>query len=340
MKFSIRFINFVLKTGNMHLSDALLSTPVALTGVVVAVGLLATAGKEIKEKHNSSIIPLMGVLGAFVFAAQMINFAIPGTGSSGHIIGGVLLAAFLGPWAAFVTLASVLIIQCLVFADGGLLALGCNLINMGAMTTLVAYPLVYKPIVRKSTNTWVITTGAILACIVGLELGACLVTLETMLSDVSALPWNRFLSIMTLIHLPIGAIEGVATALVLVFVARTRPDLLNHETAKPSRKSIGRAALWFGIATVVIAGGIVWFASSNPDGLEWSIAQVSGMDELEQEHPTIVSIWAGKMANKTSIMPDYENPLSGIAGAVIVLLIIWCITTLLTKRHKAHAHTE
>lgn len=322
----------------MHLSDALLSTPVALTGVGLAVGLLATAGKEIKEKDNSSIIPLMGVLGAFVFAAQMINFAIPGTGSSGHIIGGVLLAAFLGPWAAFVTLASVLIIQCLVFADGGLLALGCNLINMGAMTTLVAYPLIYKPIVRKSTNPLVITGGAVAACIVGLELGACLVTLETILSGVSALPWKSFFSIMTLIHLPIGLIEGLATAAVLIFVARSRPDLLNNEVSRPSKKSVGRAAVWFGIATVILAGGIVWFASENPDGLEWSISKVSGAEELVQEHPTFISAWAGKVANTTSIMPDYDNPLSGIAGAVIVLLIVWCITSLLLKKKISPEH--
>lgn len=318
----------------MHLSDALLSTPVALTGVVVAAGLLATAGKEIKKNDNSSIIPLMGVLGAFIFAAQMINFAIPGTGSSGHVIGGVLLAAFLGPWAAFVTLASVLIIQCLVFADGGLLALGCNLINMGAMTTLVAYPLIYKPIVRRSENPWIISLGAVCACVVGLELGACLVTLETMLSDVSALPWNRFLSIMTLIHLPIGVVEGLATAAVLAFVARTRPDLLNSESRNPSKKSMSRAVMWFALATVVIVGGVVWFASANPDGLEWSIAQVAGVEELEQEHPTLVSLWAGKVSNSTSIMADYENPLSGITGAVIVLLIVWCITSLLVRRHK------
>ena len=320
------------------MSDALLSTPVALTGVAVAVGLLATAGKEIKEKDNTSIIPLMGVLGAFVFAAQMIKFAIPATGSSGHVIGGVLLAAFLGPWAAFVTLASVLIIQCLVFADGGLLALGCNLINMGAMTTLVAYPLIYRPIVGKSTNPWRITLGAICACTVGLELGAFLVTIETVLSGVTALKWTNFLSIMALIHLPIGAVEGIATAAVLAFVARTRSDLLNHEYRKVSKKSVGRAVLWFAIATVVIVGGVVWFASENPDGLEWSIEKVAGVEELEQEHPTVISALAGKISNSTSIMPDYENPLSGIAGAVIVLLIIWCISSLVIR--KPQKHTE
>lgn len=320
------------------MSDALLSTPVALTGVVVAVGLLATAGKEVKKKDNSSIIPLMGVLGAFIFAAQMINFAIPGTGSSGHVIGGVLLAAFLGPWAAFITLASVLIIQCLVFADGGLLALGCNLINMGVMTTLVAYPLIYRPIVRNSLNPWRITLGAVCACTVGLELGALLVTVETELSGVSALNWGQFYSIMALIHLPIGIIEGIATAAVLAFVARTRPDLLRHEHKKLNKKTVGRAVIWFGVATAVLALGVVWFASANPDGLEWSLERVAGAEELEQEHPTIVSVFAGKLTNTTSIMPDYDNPLAGIFGAVIVLTILWCITSLLIRKPK-HLHS-
>lgn len=319
----------------MHMSDALLSTPVALAGVGVAVGLLAVAGKEIKRNDNSSIIPLMGVLGAFVFAAQMINFAIPGTGSSGHVIGGVLLAALLGPWAAFITIASVLIIQCLVFADGGLLALGCNLINMGAMTTLVAYPLVYLPIVGKSKSSWRIALGAVCACTVGLELGACLVTLETVLSGVTALKWSQFLAVMAAIHLPIGIIEGLATAAVLVFIARTRPDLLvGLGEKKLSKGSVKKAVLWFAVVTVVLVGGVVWFASENPDGLEWSIEKITGMEELEAEHPTVVSVLAGKVSNSTSIMPDYDNPLSGIVGAVIVLAIVWCISAFLIPRHK------
>lgn len=318
----------------MHMSDALLSTPVALTGVAVAVGLLATAGKEIKERDNTSVVPLMGVLGAFIFAAQMINFAIPGTGSSGHVIGGVLLAAFLGPWAAFLTLSSVLFIQCLVFADGGLLALGCNMINMGAMTTLVAYPLVYKPIVGKSREFWRITLGAVCACTVGLELGAFLVTVETVLSGVSVLSWDKFLSIMALIHLPIGAVEGIATAAVLAFVARTRPDLLANRDRKPSKKTVMRAALWLALATMVIAGVIVWFASANPDGLEWSIEQIAGVEEIEQENPTLISVFAGKFANRTSIMPDYDNPLAGIVGALIVLVIVWSLSSVLIRKQS------
>lgn len=325
----------------MHMSDALVSTPVAIAGAVVAVGLLAVAGKQVKKQDNTAMVPLMGVLGAFVFAAQMINFAIPGTGSSGHVIGGVLLAAFLGPWAAYITIASVLIIQCLVFADGGLLALGCNLLNMGATTTLIAYPFIYCPIAGKSHNPWRISLAAILACIVGLELGASLVTGETMLSEVSALHWTDFLGIMAVIHLPIGFCEGLATAAVLAFVAKSRPDLLLNAGIRPSRKNLKKAMLWFGIATVVIVGGVVWFASANPDGLEWSIEKVAGVEEIEQEHPTALSLLAGRVSTATSIMPDYENPLSGIIGAIIVLVIVWCLTSILVHpRHKNRKSEE
>ena len=137
----------------MHMSDGLISTPVAAVAAVAAAALIGVAGFKVKKSTRPGIVPLTGVLGAFVFAAQMVNFSIPGTGSSGHIIGGVLLAAFLGPWAAFLALSSVLIIQCLLFADGGLLALGCNIVNMAAMSCLVAYPLVFRPLIGRGAST-------------------------------------------------------------------------------------------------------------------------------------------------------------------------------------------
>ena len=112
------------------MADALVSPAVAGVAAVVSVSLLVVAAKKIrKESSDSSVVPLMGVMGAFIFAAQMINFTIPGTGSSGHIVGGILLGAILGPWAALLTLASVLVVQCLIFADGGLMALGCNILT-------------------------------------------------------------------------------------------------------------------------------------------------------------------------------------------------------------------
>ena len=116
----------------MHMADALVSPAVGGTMWAVTTGLIGFSSAKVNRLADDRTIPFMGVLGAFVFAAQMINFAIPGTGSSGHLGGGLLLAILLGPWAALLTLASILTIQALFFADGGILALGCNIFNMGS----------------------------------------------------------------------------------------------------------------------------------------------------------------------------------------------------------------
>ncbi len=326
----------------MHMADALVSTPVALSAGVAAAALLGIAGYKInKEKDmNARVVPLMGVLGAFVFAAQMINFTIPGTGSSGHIIGGILLAAFLGPWAAFLTLSSVLIIQCLIFADGGLMALGCNILNMAAMSTLVAYPLIFRPLVSRSNSVGMLTLASLLACIAGLELGACGVTVETLLSGVTALPPKTFLGIMTGIHLAIGIGEGLATAAILVFVFKSRPDLLAvcHK-GEQAGKSLKKVLLGFGLASVVLGGGLAFFASEYPDGLEWSIQKLTGSPDLDASQGA-VAMTLEKVQNATSVMPDYDNNLSGILGALMVVILVWSITSLLTRRRKPSVVSE
>lgn len=314
------------------MADALVSAPVALTAGIVASALLVVASRQVSKIRRNDILPLMGVMGAFVFAAQMINFSIPGTGSSGHIIGGVLLGALLGPWAAFLTLVSVLIIQCLVFADGGLLALGCNLINMGAMTCLIAYPFIYRPIVRDSLSKWKIMFASILACIVGLELGAISVTAETELSVITALPTVTFLSFMLPIHLAIGLCEGVATGFVLWFVASSRPEMLasiadgkdvsGSNKSKRSR-SIGFVLITLGIIAFILAAGFTWLASGDPDGLEWSIENITGNPEI-----------APSVAPPTAILPDYDSVLSGIIGGVIVIVLLWSLCALLFRNRR------
>ena len=117
----------------MHMADALLSPGVGLAMWGVAAAALAGASRRLRQRADDRLVPLMGMLGAFVFAAQMINFTIPATGSSGHLGGGLLLAILLGPHAAFVVIASVVTVQALFFADGGLLALGANLFNLGVL---------------------------------------------------------------------------------------------------------------------------------------------------------------------------------------------------------------
>ena len=114
----------------MHMADALVAPAVAGTMYLCSTGAATYSVKKVRDMADPKKIPVMGIMGAFVFATQMINFTIPGTGSSGHLCGGMLLTALLGPSGAFLTMISVLLIQCLLFADGGLLALGCNVWNM------------------------------------------------------------------------------------------------------------------------------------------------------------------------------------------------------------------
>ena len=316
----------------MHMSDGLISTPVAAVAAVAAATLIAVAGSKVRKTSRTDLVPLTGVLGAFVFAAQMINFSIPGTGSSGHIIGGVLLAAFLGPWAAFLALSSVLIIQCLIFADGGLLALGCNILNMAAMSCLVAYPLIYRPLVARGASTARIMCASVIACTVALEMGACLVAVETKLSGVTALSTGRFLLLMTAIHLAIGIGEGLATGAVLGFVRRVKPSLLAPEppVATVRRSAPMGAVAAFAVAAAVIAGGLSFAASQDPDGLEWSVERVAGTSELGNDAAAAVA--AGRVQQATAAMPDYDNTLSGIIGAVLVMLTVWGVCSLLSVK--------
>src|SRR5512135_1729831 len=168
----------------MHMADALLSPAVGGT-MWASAASIAYCSARVRAELDDRKVPLMGVLGAFLFAAQMINFTIPGTGSSGHLGGGLLLAILLGPHAAFLGVASVLVVQALFFADGGLLALGCNVVNLGVLTAYVAYPLVYLPLARRG-HPWLGTVGA---AIVSLQLAAFGVVVETVLSGISALPF-------------------------------------------------------------------------------------------------------------------------------------------------------
>lgn len=319
----------------MHMADALVSPPVAVGAAAISLTLIGIAASKVRRDSRENIVPLMGVLGAFIFAAQMINFSIPGTGSSGHIIGGVLLAALLGPWAAYITLASVLVVQCFVFADGGLMALGCNLLNMGVCTTLIAYPLVYKPIAGSSQNGWRVITAAVVSCLVGLELGALFVTVETEMSGITLLPFKEFLGMMGLIHLFIGIGEGVATAAVLGFVRQYQPSLLSeYRTAHHGREYNFKRALWiFGGLALVLGGCFAWIASSYPDGLEWSIAKVTGLEELP-EAATGIAQGIASVQSSTSVLPDYNSTWSGIIGCMVVLTLVWVTCSLINARRK------
>lgn len=322
----------------MHMADALVSPAIAGMTGIISGALVVVAAKKIRNGQAENMVPLMGVMGAFIFAAQMINFSIPGTGSSGHIVGGVLLAALLGPWAAFITLTSVLIIQCLIFADGGLMALGCNIFNMAACTCLIAYPLIYKPLMKYPASFGKIIGVSVLTCVIGLELGAVAVTVETEASGITALPMAQFLWFMLPVHLAIGIGEGVATAAVLYFIQQYKSELLLsvRQTGVKSVHAVHlkRVVLIIAVLALLIGGTFTWIASSDPDGLEWSIYNITGTTEPAVASADKMYGIARNIQETTAVMPDYNSTFAGIIGGIIVVLVIWVLSGLLQYKKK------
>lgn len=292
----------------MHMADALLSPSVGAALWTGTLGGIAYCTKKLKNNVDEKIVPLMGILGAFIFAAQMINFTIPGTGSSGHIGGGMILAALLGPYAGFITIASVLIIQSLFFADGGILALGCNIWNLGIYPCFIAYPLIFRPLVKGGLSTSRITLASVLSVVTALQLGAFSVILETLLSGRSELPFVAFTAMMLPIHLAIGLVEGFITAGVVNYVKTARPEMIENSfrpKALAPGTSIRKIVLTFGIAALITGGAVSWFASTHPDGLEWSIEKVHGAPELASDGKRLTQA-LGKLQERTAILPDYS----------------------------------
>ena len=360
----------------MHMSDALLSP--AVGGVMYAASAAAIGWSIYKMKKEDTTdsgsagsfdsgfsarkLPLMAVAGAFVFAAQMINFTIPGTGSSGHIGGGVLLAGMLGGCPALLTIAAVLIIQCLFFADGGLLALGANIFNMGVIPCLIIYPLIFRPMMKWAARggsgqrllSSRMTAAAIISAVLGLQLGAFCVVLETTASGVTSLPFSTFVLLMQPIHLAIGIVEGVITAAVFAYVNSSRPEILRSAIGEEQSAGAGRASMKktvcvLAVLAVLVGGGLSLFASAYPDGLEWSMEKVAGTAELEANDSAHSA--AKAVQDKTSILPDYDfaegtadgahisgTSVSGIAGAAMTCVLAGAAggIIVLVKRRNSH----
>lgn len=334
----------------MHMADALLSPAVGTTFWVGTLATTAYVSRKLREQIDDKLIPLMGVLGAFIFAAQMINFTIPGTGSSGHLAGGMILTIILGPYAAFLAIASVITVQALFFADGGLLALGCNIWNMGFYACFLVYPFIYMPLLDGSQKPPRIFAASLVSTIATLQLGALSVVVETWLSGKSELPFLTFLSLMQPIHLAIGIVEGFVTAGVINYVRNARPELLDSIAAnRPlgAAVSLKKVLATFVVLATILGGALSWFASTYPDGLEWSITKTYGRSELPaqsqglvralqnfQERTAFLSDYRIKRESKVrpweeaaSVRPGSMPGISvpGIIGAVIVLAVILLI---------------
>jgi cobalt/nickel transport system permease protein len=209
----------------MHIPDGFLDTKTWITLGVVSAGTVGLALRKVSKKVGEKQIPLMGVLAAFIFAAQMLNFPVAG-GTSGHFMGGVLAAILLGPLAGVLIMAIVLIIQCLIFQDGGLTALGANIFNMGIIGALVGYYL-YLGLSRIVAGTRGMFISAFIASWLSIVLAAGVCATELAISG--TVPLRVALPAMAGVHGLIGIGEGLITVAVLSLVFKVRPDLLESK---------------------------------------------------------------------------------------------------------------
>lgn len=306
----------------LHIPDGFISVPVALTGWLLAAGFLGMALRQTQDE-NDKRLPLLGVLAAFIFAAQMINFPVAG-GTSGHLLGGALAAILLGPWAAVIVMSVVIGVQALLFQDGGLLALGFNIFNMGVLTAFVGYATYTRlrglPLTKTARGNEIAAgIGAWLAVMAA----AAATSLQLALSGTSPLPVA--LPAMLGVHALIGIGEALVTVSALAFIRQTRPDLLQLRTPQSTRAA-GIIA-----AGLIIALGVAFFsplASPHPDGLE-RVAADEGFLERAEDAPY-------------ELLPDYTLPgvddenLTTIAAGVIGVLVVTGITAgarwLVTKK--------
>ncbi|MCX7792581.1 MAG: energy-coupling factor ABC transporter permease, partial [Chloroflexaceae bacterium] len=205
----------------MHIPDGFLSAPVALLWWVLTIAALALAVQRV-QGFDERRVPLVGVMAAFIFAAQMLNFPVLG-GTSGHLLGGALAALLLGPWAGMLVMACVIALQALLFQDGGLLALGANVFNMGVATALVGHG-VGMPLIRAAGGKpWGLIVAGFVAAWLSVMVAAFLTSLQLALSGLSA---AVVFPAMLFVHAFIGIGEGLITVAALAFVATTRPDLV------------------------------------------------------------------------------------------------------------------
>lgn len=295
----------------MHVPDGFLDARTAAATGVLAVAGVAVALDQVRRRLPPRKVPLLGVAAAFVFAAQMLNFPVAG-GTSGHLLGGVLAAVLLGPAAAVVALTAVLVVQCLLFGDGGVTALGANVFNMAIVATLGGYA-PYRllrgmlrgdrgRIAAAAFASWCSIVFASIAC--AGELAAS-----------RAVAWNAALPAMAGVHMIIGLGEGMITALVLGAVAAARPDLLDDRSPETS---LGwRGFLGFGaVLALGLALFVAPFASPWPDGLE-RVAEMLGFAHRAGDPHLAAPI------------PDYALPGIGspaaataLAGAIGALLVL------------------
>jgi cobalt/nickel transport system permease protein len=303
----------------MHIRDGLLSPEVCLATGVLAAGAVAYSWRRVQRDLADRTVPLTGMLAAVIFAGQMVNFPLFGLPVSGHLLGGVLAGVVLGPWAGCIALTLVLVVQAILFADGGLLSLGANVLNMAVIGAWGGSAL-YAAIRRACGGTPRATVfAAVVAAYFSVLLAAVLFCGEFVLSHGSA-PFNlgQLLLWMLAYHALIGVGEAAITGSVLGFVLSRRPELLRLQPTAPALSL--RSAIIGGVAAAcLIAVCVAPWASRFPDGLE-AVGEQLAFNELGTD--------------RVLVLPEYAVPLpggweaasvalAGLLGTLVVLALGW-----------------
>ena len=305
----------------LHIPDGFLTIIVSIVFWLVTILMVGLAVSKTNQTLGEKQIPLMGVMAAFIFAAQMLNFPVAG-GTSGHFLGGALAAIVLGPWAGILVMTAVVGIQALLFQDGGLLVMGANIFNMGILTAVIGFGL-YRLVIHRQRGLRLAAAGA--GAWIATMAAALITSLQLWLSGTTRL--EIVLPAMLIVHALIGIGEGLITVAALTYIEGSRPDLLNSER---SAKEGGRGWIVGGVLFTVIALLLTPFASGNPDGLE-RVAEDLGFLGRGQDAPY-------------QILPDYTIPifgetglstiLAGVVGALILVGILILVGRNLRKRQE------
>jgi cobalt/nickel transport system permease protein len=296
----------------MHIPDGFLDAKTAVTSAVLSAAGVGMALRQARKTMPARRVPLLGLAGAFVFAAQMLNFPVAG-GTSGHLIGATLAAVLLGPSAAAIALTAVLVVQCFLFNDGGLTALGANIFNMAIVATLVGYG-IYRLVRRfvpgqrglvlaAAFASWCSTVVAAISCAGQLALSG-------------TVPWSVSFPAMAGVHMLIGIGEGLITALVILAIVRLRADLLD-DAMLPAATPVS-AFVGFGL---VVAFGLALFVSPFackwPDGLE-KVAATLGFEHYAIEKPLLPAPIPDYTLPGIHSVPKAFGALAGVIGTVVV----------------------
>lgn len=289
----------------MHVPDGFINAPTSAVAGVVAAGAVAVSLRGARRELDERTAPLAGLVAAFIFAVQMLNFPVA-AGTSGHLLGGALAAILVGPFTGVLCVSVVLLMQGILFADGGLTALGVNITDMAIVTTVVAYA-VFRGLVKVLPRTRrSVSAASFVAALLSVPAAAVAFTLVYWVGGTTEVSIGKVATAMVGVHVLIGVGEAVITALTVGAVIAVRPDLVYGARGLQQRLKLrvggelvdvpaaepvpaaaagSHRAVWLtGLAaSVVLAGFVSFYASASPDGLE-KVAADQGIDAQAEEH--------------------------------------------------------